>query len=242
MHIIKEDENQLEFVVYPTIYFLLVLIALLLIFIQTLTHPPVSEINTVSSILNIRLSASQNYFVGMVVTVAGLLYVLSILVASILIPIRVTINNKSKTIVYRYLAYAPIKAIGETGYIITKEISIPDLVTLQYSNNIPEVPITPSHTSPHAIGKYCFILHDAKTVTIYVGVFSQFPHRAAFKKISEYIKIPYVIESEVSTSHSVVNTHSHLIRVLLFILLGLILILVLFVGSIFLVIFISQGK
>ena len=175
-----------------------------------------------------------------------IIYFLIILIASYLIPIRVVIDKATKTIVYHYLAYAPIRTVGESTFKITKVISINNLDKLIYTNNIPEIPLTPRHNAPHAIAKYCFMLKDNSSVNVYAGVFSQFPHRYAFRKIAEYLKIPYenVFRDETKSGKFLdhASSNSHLIRILLFILLGLILLLVLFVGSIFLVGFLSQWQ
>jgi hypothetical protein len=54
------------------------------------------------------------------------------------------------------------------------------------------------------IGKFCFILKDGTSFSIYSGFFSYKRHEAAFKKIAAYLNLPY--ESEGYSDS--VNSHS----------------------------------
>jgi hypothetical protein len=264
MRILRDDENRLEFIVYPTKYFLIFMVFLIFFCVYGLFHPDTSYINSFFSIIfNINLSASQYIIAEYITTFALLLYLLSILIASCLIPIRVDIDKIAKKITYRYLAYHPIRQIGESTYKMIKVIPINDLKKLVYTNKLPEVPIVGIRGIPNVLGKYCFMLRDNSSVNVYFGIFSQYPHKYAFMKIAAYLKIPFENElgdetnSEKFLNHASNNSEfedepksgkfsnhasnsSHLIRILLFILMGLILLLVLFVVSISLVGFLIQ--
>jgi len=247
MRILQEDENHLVFIVYPTKYFLLFMIFLIFVFVYSLFHSEMDSISGFLNFLNVNLSATDGIIAGTILTIVMLIITLSLLITSCLIPIRVDINKIAKKITYRYLAYAPIRAVGESSFKMIKVIPINDLQKLIYTNKIPEVPIAPGiHSAPYAIAKYCFMLKNLPSVNVYVGVFSQFSHRYAFMKIAEYLKIPYenAFRDETKSikflEHA--SNNAHLIRILLFILMGLILLLVLFVGAIFLVGFLSRWQ
>lgn len=241
MRILRKEENRLVFTVYPTKYFLLFMVFLILVCVYGLFHPDPSDITNFFSFLSIKLSASESIIAENRTTIALLLYLLAILIASYLIPIRVDIDKIAKTITYRYLAYHPIRKVGESGFIMMKVIPINDLRKLVYTDNIPEVPIPPGiHSAPNAVGKYCFMLKDPPLINVYVGSFSQFPHRYAFIKIAEYLKIPFVNDQDkevkpwASADHAI--KVSHLSKILLSILVGVIILLFLFVGIVLIII------
>src|ERR1700749_1207791 len=100
MRILKEDENHLVFTVYPTKYFLLFVIFLILIFVYALFHPEISTINSITGFLNVKLSTSESILVGAILNIAIITYCLLVCIASYLIPIHVVIDKTAKTITY----------------------------------------------------------------------------------------------------------------------------------------------
>jgi hypothetical protein len=185
MRILREDENQLVFNVYPTKYFLLFMIFLLLVMIYNFSDPGSTNSPFWSFIFQ------NNIIIENIITIVITIGLLYILIASYAMPIRIAIDKVKKTITYRY--FAGFENPDSSKFQVTKVIPINDLSELVYTNKMPELKSRVLFSGP--MGKYLFMLKDNSSIDIYADFFSMFPHRYAFMKISEYLKFPYKIDN-----------------------------------------------
>lgn len=189
MNIIREDEQQLLFRIYPSRYFFIVFFGFFLLEIYFLFQPEIVHWSGQIEIFNQSIPRDALY--PAILAVLTLLYIIS----AYLFPIRVWVDKTANQITYKYFVIDPIlPRLKQSAFVVTKIIPINSLTEIVYTNKIPEndtthglwkQPITGS------TGKYYFKQHDAEPIIIYAGLFSTSTHRSACEKIAKYLKVTY---------------------------------------------------
>lgn len=178
MRVIHEDQNRVEFNVYPTKVFFFVFLLLLLLFALIFF----SRQNDYERLLSLTL---------FLVTFIHFLL-------SYLFPIHVVIEKSKNTLTYRDFTIFPTLLVKNANkppiYSYNPTISIPidKLKSIKFTNVLPEFAnFINWENNEDTAGKFSFVLDDASTKDIYTYIFSLSRHKSACLKVASYLKIPY---------------------------------------------------
>jgi hypothetical protein len=178
MRIIREDENKLEFDVYPTKVFLFSFLFLLVLFALVF------------------ISRDSSY--ERLLSATMFLVIFAHFTLSYLLPIHVVVDRAGNTVSYRDFTLFPTLLVKNPNkppiynYNPTKIMTIDSLKRIEFTNNLPEFSnfINWSNNTD-TTGKFSFVLDDHTTKDIYTYIFSLYRHKSACLKIASYLKIPY---------------------------------------------------